>query len=458
MLLNLAKFLLACLILSFCVPANVMAIDKRALKGHYAFIIGNDKYQDIGFRRFSLERAVNDANRYANFFKNLGWEVYQVDSDDYNEFGVLVDQTGQSIGNNFRNFLDAIDSSSHVAIIYSGHGISIKGKDYFVPVDANMSDIKNDNKKLISIADEIFKPLLDKKPLTVFTIFDACRNDPNNPNSLIGQFGGGASTVFMDYNRSEKDLRKKIKYFNVYSSAPGQVSYEKLLDNDGDEQNSAFTRIFAKHLETALVDNSTRLLDVYFETFKELTQLTYERNGGYLQQPFLVSNVLPEFNIRNLNTIGQNALGPDWKNRPGICRRNVAALDEAIKLRNEFSLAKHELRRAYECISQAFFERIGISNIAKADRPTRDYQLKINVDAGTKGDFIDGDGVYIIRAKLSDNASSTQQKKIFEKGIDDRNRLIEVIGKNAFITDLSWTIWVSRKDEGNFPIKVNALQ
>jgi hypothetical protein len=179
-----------------------------------ALVIGNAKYLSS-----PLRNPINDANDISVALKQSGFEVIDV-----------RDAKLQQMRSAVRSFGDRLINSDVGLVYFSGHGIESKGRNYFIPVDA---DIQRDDE----IADQGLDVSLILEKMTTagkgvnILIVDACRNDP--------------------FSRSFRSTSKGLAAMDApkgtiiaYSTSPGKVA----SDGDPKGRNSPYT----KHLLSAI--------------------------------------------------------------------------------------------------------------------------------------------------------------------------------------------------------------
>ena len=178
----------------------------QAIGKRLALVIGNAKYQQR-----PLDNSVNDANDMSRALKASGFEVIDVRDANLSQMRAAV-----------RNFGDRLLNNDVGLVYYSGHGVEVKGKNYFIPVNA---DIKRSDE----IADQSLDVglVLDKmetaqKPVNIL-IVDACRDDP---------FGRG----FRSGSRGLATMDAPQGTIIAFATSPGKVAA------DGDGRNSPYTK------------------------------------------------------------------------------------------------------------------------------------------------------------------------------------------------------------------------
>jgi len=109
----LALFSLVCL----C-TATGFAAEKRV-----ALVIGNATYEHAG----ELANPLNDADDLAAKLEGLGFKVVK---------GSDLDFTGMR--RTVRDFVNSLKDADIALFYYAGHGLQVQGRNYLVPVDAQL--------------------------------------------------------------------------------------------------------------------------------------------------------------------------------------------------------------------------------------------------------------------------------------------------------------------------------
>ena len=126
-----------------------------------ALVIGNSIYKNS-----PLKNPVNDARDMASKLRGLGFTVIERNN-------LVVKQ----IGSTLREFRSKLTPGSVALVYYAGHGLQIKGDNYFPTVDADIAgeeDVPNQSLAMRQIMDL----LGDAKTRLNLVFLDACRDNP----------------------------------------------------------------------------------------------------------------------------------------------------------------------------------------------------------------------------------------------------------------------------------------
>lgn len=178
-----------------------------------AFVLGNSAY-----KTHPLKNSRNDADDMSQTLRDSGFDV--IDLRDAN-----LPQMRAAL----REFGDKLLSYDVGLVYYSGHGVEVKGRNYFIPVNA---DIMREDE----IADQgLDVSLILEKMNTAgkgvnILIVDACRDDP---------FGRS----FRSSSRGLAQMEAPRGTIIAYATSPGKVAA------DGDGRNSPYTKNLVKAMQ-----------------------------------------------------------------------------------------------------------------------------------------------------------------------------------------------------------------
>jgi len=181
-----------------------------------ALVIGNSAYSHA-----PLANPVNDAILVADTLRGVGFVVLQ-----------HSDLTQKAMKIAVREFGDALEQAGADAVglfYYSGHGIQVQGRNYMVPVNANIrreSDIDIEG----VAADIVLGTMEFARNRLNLVIMDACRNNP-------------FARSFRSATRGLARMDATKGMLIAYSTSPGKVAV------DGEGNNSPYTLALAKSIQ-----------------------------------------------------------------------------------------------------------------------------------------------------------------------------------------------------------------
>ena len=160
--------LVALILLSFCGLAQTRGakVGPPVVTGtpgrRMALVLGNKAYQFAN----PLKNPVNDAKDVKVALTKLGFEVSEVVDADYRGTISAINE-----------FVAKLQTGDVVIFYYSGHGIGYNGKNYILPVDANINCIERIDEHGISLG-RVLSDFEQRHVQTCFLFLDACRNMP----------------------------------------------------------------------------------------------------------------------------------------------------------------------------------------------------------------------------------------------------------------------------------------
>ena len=193
--------------LSIAGPSPAFAVERRV-----ALVIGNAKYKEA-----PLTNPVNDARDMAAALQRTGFEVI-----------MAIDATQKEMNRAIAKFGDRLTTDSVALFYYAGHGMQVRGKNYLIPIDAEIkseSSVRVESVDVDGVLDQ-----LSTSDLNV-VILDACRNNPfeRRANRSLGAAG---------LAQMEAPKGSLI----AYATGPGRTAA------DGDGRNGLYTQALLKFL------------------------------------------------------------------------------------------------------------------------------------------------------------------------------------------------------------------
>jgi formylglycine-generating enzyme required for sulfatase activity len=265
-----------------------------------ALVIGNGAYQYAT----PLSNPVNDARVMADALKKVGFEL--VDGK------ALLDLDRSGLEQAINRFGKVIRGTDVALFFYAGHGVQVDGKNYLIPILANV-EMKTDIKYQLVDADFILDEMTSAGTKVNVIILDACRNNP---------FGGrgfrGTSTGLAQMSAPRGTII-------AYSTAPGKVAA------DGRGNNSPFSSVLAE----TLIEPGLRIEDVFIQVGQEV-----EKSTGGEQEPWQANNLRGVFYFNAPTTV---IVAPEIK--AGPTRDNEALFWQSIMNDNNPAVFEEYLRK-----------------------------------------------------------------------------------------------------------------
>ena len=222
-----------------------------------ALIVGNDAYKTLP----KLNNAANDARAIETRLKALGWETVVRINASKREMNRALDEFG--------NKLQGVDGAG--LFYYAGHGIQAGGRNFLVPVDAELEtevDLRTDaiDAALVTLAMD------DQRNRVNIIMLDACRDNP------LPARGRSATRGLAVAEKSPSGPRGSVV---VYAAAPNQQAQDGTVGANG-----VFTGAFVK----ALSGPNLKIEDV----FKAVSADVKSATGGK-QVPWITSSLQGDF-------------------------------------------------------------------------------------------------------------------------------------------------------------------
>ena len=220
-----------------------------------ALVIGNEKY-----KKNPLDNPVNDAGAIAAALKACGFTVLKYTDLNRIEMFKAVQKFGERI------------KRGGVGLFYySGHGIQVAGKNYLIPVDA---DIKAEDEVEFVCLD--MQSVLNKMETAGnrvnILVLDACRDNP-----FASQYKSSGSGGLAGISEAPGGT------FIAYATAPGRVAL------DGRGSNSPFTEALVEKMNMP----GLKIEEVFKQVRQKMKTMTNEN-----QIPWQSSSLTGDFYFR----------------------------------------------------------------------------------------------------------------------------------------------------------------
>ncbi|ESZ49681.1 caspase family protein [Mesorhizobium sp. RSR565B] len=215
-----------------------------------ALVIGNSKY----VHAVELPNPANDAHLIASTLRNAGFEVIEG-----------VDQDNAGMHSLISKFTERSYDADLAVIFYAGHGMQVDGKNFLIPVDAELTSPAYLKTRTVQIDD--FMAALPPDPAVGVIILDACRDNPlartlaaAMPKTRSTALGTGLAPIDP---KSEGVGTGGILI--AYATDPGAIAF------DGNGVDSPYSTALARHLTEPGVEIQSALTRVRGEV-AETTQ------------------------------------------------------------------------------------------------------------------------------------------------------------------------------------------
>lgn len=178
-----------------------------------ALVIGNSAY-----RTAPLTNPLNDARAVSDSLRKLGFKVIALENASQKQMFDAVRQFGDQIQGGVGLFY------------YAGHGVQVKGRNFLVPVDAQIEREDEVAYKAFDISQVLEKMESARNPLNI-VILDACRNNP---------FARASRSTATGLAQMDAPTGSIV----AFATAPGAEA------NDGSEGNGLYTSYLLKNMNS----------------------------------------------------------------------------------------------------------------------------------------------------------------------------------------------------------------
>jgi len=259
---------LLCAMATLLAAGAASAYDVVSGETRTALVIGNASY-----RSSPLRNPVNDAEAVAAALKPLGFQV------------ILRENTTQ------REMLDAMREFSQRAaksqvrlLFYAGHGVQLRGRNYLMPVDAEISTEDDIAQRGADVTELLERLSLLNDGVNVI-VLDACRNNPFLPSGSQLADGRRIRTRGLGPQAAGlAPLQAPSGTLIAFSTAPGAVA----VDNPA-QKNSVYTQ----HLLANL-----RVPGLPVERMFKQVRVAVAQETQQQQVPWETSSLMGEFCFR----------------------------------------------------------------------------------------------------------------------------------------------------------------
>jgi uncharacterized caspase-like protein len=219
-----------------------------------ALVIGNADYT----KARSLANPVNDASDIAKTLSDLGFIVIS---------GVNLDL--KQMNDKVREFGDQLKASGGVGLFYyAGHGIQVGGKNYLIPVDAEIPREDEIDFNALNL-DLVMRKMATANNGLNIVILDACRNNPFARSWSRGEDEGGLAQISAPTGT-----------FIAYATSPDRTA------SDGNGRNGLYTTQLLKVIRQPGLKIE--------EAFKQVT-IAVDHDSGGKQVPWTSSSLRGDF-------------------------------------------------------------------------------------------------------------------------------------------------------------------
>jgi len=205
-----------------CVLGTFLLATSAQAERRVAFVVGNGGYRHVT----PLPNPPIDARAMARLLRGAGFDV--VEGIDLNRDAMMA---------RLRDFAGKTQSADIALFYYAGHGISLNGKNYLIPVDADLkSEMDITFGAAVDVDGALDQTMSDAKVKLVF--LDACRDNP-----FAAKIRSAARTRAITVSSGLAEMKPVEGTLIAFATGPGQTAQD---GRAGD--NSPFTRALLSHL------------------------------------------------------------------------------------------------------------------------------------------------------------------------------------------------------------------
>jgi len=216
-----------------------------------ALVIGNASYNSS-----PLRNPVNDASNMAEALRNLGFTVIHKQNAKQRDMEKAI-----------RDFGKRLRKNGGVGLFYyAGHGMQVNGRNYLIPVDAEI-ETESDVKYEAVDAGRVLGKMEDADNNLNIVILDACRDNP-------------FAKSFRSGNKGLAKMDAPTGSIVAYATAPGSVAA------DGMSRNGLYTSMLLKHITTP---------GLRIEEFFKIVRIDVMNDSNKKQVPWESSSLTGDF-------------------------------------------------------------------------------------------------------------------------------------------------------------------
>lgn len=196
----------------FFMVLTVILLPQAHAEKRIALVIGNAEYKDA-----PLTNPVNDAVDMSAALKQAGFEV-----------SIFTDIDRKQMRQAIRDFGDNLRKADVGLFYFAGHGIQVKGRNYLVPLGADVHSADEVQDESID-ASAVLRKMESAGNAVNIVVLDACRNNP-------------FARSFRSLERGLARMDGPVGSFIAYATAPGSVAA------DGNGRNGLYTQYLLEAL------------------------------------------------------------------------------------------------------------------------------------------------------------------------------------------------------------------
>jgi uncharacterized caspase-like protein len=226
---------------AFSILWLVLAPSMAHAQKRVALIIGNSAYKHTG----ELANPKNDAADMSAALKKYDFEV--LEGFDLNK---------AAFDRKVRDFAAALQDAAAGVFFYAGHGLQVRGINYLVPVDAELTTSAALDFEMVRL--DVVHRVMEQQTNSNVLFLDACRDNPLARN-LARALGARSAEIGRGLAAVESGSGTLISF----STQPGNTAF------DGRGRNSPYAAALVRNITTSKDDLNAILVSVRNDVMKE---------------------------------------------------------------------------------------------------------------------------------------------------------------------------------------------
>ena len=174
-----------------------------------ALVVGMSDYSSI----ITLKNAGNDAAGISETLANIGFGVT-----------TLLDVSGDDLRREIDAFTIEAETADLALVYFAGHGVEVEGKNFLIPVDADIMSNQDIERQAVSLDD--FLAAVDRARKMRIVILDSCRDDP---------FGDRLADVTSDTVGAGTDQTRSAGRAGLAKPSPDRGTLVAFAARDGEK-------------------------------------------------------------------------------------------------------------------------------------------------------------------------------------------------------------------------------
>ncbi len=290
--------------------------DSQNTERRIALVIGNSAYKSS-----PLKNPVNDATDMAAKLRRLDFQV-----------SLGKDLSRKEMRTAIRKFGKELKRGGVGLFYYAGHGMQVNGKNYLIPVGADI-DVEDEIQDEAIDAGSVLRKM-DSAGNTMNMVFlDACRNNP-------------FARSFRSTNKGLAQMDAPSGSLIVYATAPGSVAA------DGDGRNGIFTQNLLSYLDTPDLEVGQMLRKVRVSVRKETDGKQTPWESSSLEGNFYF---VPGTKAANVSSLDSSTSLQEERRRLAAEKRLMEEKEKLHEERHELEKERERIRKKQERMKVARF-------------------------------------------------------------------------------------------------------